>query len=59
MKQWEYNAVIVSKKRGASAMEQDFDEQGAEGWELVNVIDAGEDAVYIFKRPLRDTLEAR
>lgn len=66
MTRWEYNTVIVDQsswlgptKLKAEAFQQKLAELGAEGWELVSMIDTNRagggtmELIAVFKRPLR------
>lgn len=56
MQKWEYYSIIMTEGFGGNASDDEFDEAGREGWELITVSAPTEDTfgVAFFKRPLQE-----
>lgn len=54
MTRWEYHVLFLAAAREIGQVEDALNQLGRDGWELVTVDDAGENAkVFFFKRPIQ------
>jgi hypothetical protein len=60
-REWEFSthSLTVAQVVDGSSLVKVLKEQGAEGWELAQVIDGGDKRVLLMRRPKRAAREAR